>query len=172
MKHLTHVQIEAYLNNSLPVDERRKIYMHLQDCPRCAALADGKAHWHAEISDGVAALTTDVSHLLPNILAESRQPAPAARLAPMVSLGMTLLFALAILLPIVPNMSLGDLPPIDAVQNEPIATSTHDLVDIAADPTDEATQIAGAGLAYAYASPVPPPQATRAASMEPPHDGE
>lgn len=167
MSHLSQAQLEAYLEKSLPAEERRALWQHCRTCPSCHARLASAADLQEGIGQEVARFSArgDLAIFLPQIMQEARRPLPSIGLKP-VALGLLFLFALLICLPLLPDVN---VPTTRAeIHNEPLVTATSH----AKPPTLESVNAQLQNVMdMNYASPVPPPHATAVASVEPPKKG-
>ena len=179
-KHITRQQLNAYLDKSLTDAERRMIWLHVQECSGCYTKLQAEQALRADIRQMMPVpLRRDFSAMLPGILAEAQNPAPLG--LNKTAFILMVLLAMAILLPLLPNLDLSRIAPQDStILNVPMATHTLTLQERATytyendnrpDLTPESSSFAvpvQVSFNVEYASPAPLPRATGVASVEPP----
>ena len=176
-KHITRQHLNAYVDKTLPMQERRAVYMHLCECAQC----DAKLRAEEDVRAGMQQINglgkrRDFSSMLPGILAKAQTPAGFT--INKTALVLAVLIAVAILVPLLPITNLGSFTPnSDSILNVPLATQTLTIqervtIESAAvreqTPESQSAQPLQVSFNVEYASPVPPPRATRIASVEPP----
>jgi anti-sigma factor RsiW len=164
--HISQSTLEHYLDGSLGDATRRKVWGHLQGCDRCQRRLQNETAMRDDLRGELTVFnqskTRDLGELLPGIINEARQP--ALRHVKRSAAAFVLVLVLVTAFPMLRHAENSRLE--GPLVNVPRATQivNDDPQQIA---TDESSAPISREISLKYASLVPPPQATAAASFEP-----
>jgi len=167
-RHISKSQLNRYLDGVLDPAPRREVFQHLQRCPRCYQAMQAESAFRNQLDQDFRALYAqrppDFGGMLPGILAEASTPTSHA--VNRKAAALMLLLMMAVLLHWQSNLN---LPRNDQrLFNVPLPSATATLYANTAPETKTPSPLPNS-LGLKYASPVPPPQATATASVEPSH---
>ena len=59
MKHLNDKTIQSYIDNELPESERKKVEMHLEECPSCSQKIEAQRAFTEKLKNSMETLVSD-----------------------------------------------------------------------------------------------------------------